>query len=801
VTEEITKKRRSPRKPKAAISVEPYKHVDPGIVLPADEAPVSQSVDMSGITTFDPNEGEINWDSGYIPSLESLGLGPMAIQARDAKGYADILMTAMGNENKSAFADSLAKANARASGAPDLQPYGKISIMPQTYTDGILQWQGIQPEMLLKIATDHLVIKAVVQQRIADVLRYANYATHPWKPGWKIEMREGSDSPSDQDKKEIQDMAQFISNCADGVKDARERDARHYRPLRNFLAAVVRDRFRYDFVSVWTDTDASGKVRGFKAMPADRIRYTVREGFRGDPAVFAVALDDGGRVMQAFNRRELFTVVYNERTDVDAMGYGYSETEMTWRIVRAFTDAFEMNADVFNKNAIPNGILMATGYNNKHVDALSQIWANLKKGTSKQWALPAIGVPKDGKLEILDLSRLKDNDVYFENFMNMLAGVYCAIVGFPVDRLGYNTSGKGPDNKPETDTTSGTIVDIADPGLPPLLSYIEDFINEYIVWTRNPKLQFRFQGKNPKEDARAYEAKMQAATYGERRALSDLPPLQSLAKGKEQKELAALMDLCPSDANMAPVWQNLVSAHLAAKQEAEAPQEKPPGARMTEKKDPAKSEAHGHTSGVRRDSKKESKKALSTLYVCRQVDNADDIIEWAESQGIRNLLNPGDLHVTIAYSKEPVDWDEMGTAPEELNVKASDDRSVSYLGDAGAFVLKFKSPDLTRRWHDLMARGASFDWPSFTPHITICYPPIDSQPDPAYITPYDGPILLGPEIFAPVNQDWALSRKGTLASFGRTPGLVIPDDVSDEEEDDLGLEEQNNVFVGQGQWG
>jgi len=803
--EEKIKKTRT-RKAKPAVNVEIYKPFDTsGIILPDEEALVDQTVDITNIESYNPNEGEADW-GGYIPSLETLGLGPVALQSRDAKSYADIFMKGLEHgETAAGFADSLAKANSRVSGAPDLQPYGKISLMPQTYTDGILQWSGIQPEMLLKIATDHLVVKAVVQQRIADVLRYANYATHPWKPGWKIEMREGADSPTDQDKQEIKDMAQFIMNCADGIRDARERDARHYRPFRNFLAAVVRDRMRYDFVSVWTDTDSSGKVRGFKAMPADRIRYTVREGFRGDPNIFAVALDDGGRVMQAFSRRELFTVVYNERTDVDVMGYGYSETEMTWRIIQAFTDAFEMNSDVFNKNAIPNGILKATGYNNKQLDVLSQIWSNLKRGTSKQWALPAMGVPKDGDLDILDLSRMKDNDGYYENFMNMLAGIYCAITAFPVDRLGYNTSGKGPDNKPEKDTTSGTIVDIADPGLAPLLSYIEDFINEYIVRTRNPKLQFRFQGKNPKEDARAYEAKMQAATYGERRALSDLPPLETLVKDKEHKELAVLMAACPSDANMAPVWQQMVATFMASKLAPEEPAggvtvaKKPPGARMNEKKDPAKSEAHGGTSGVRRDSKAETKKSLQTLYICRPIDNADDIIEWAEGQGIRNIITANDLHVTLIYCKEPVDWEAMGTAPDEVNVKASNDRSISFLGDKGAYVLKFKSNDLTKRWHELMSRGCLSDYPFYTAHITISYQPGEQQ-DLSFVTPYTGAILLGPEIFNPIDEEWYPYTKGALASFGRTPGHVIPDDVSDEEEDDLGLaqEAENNIFVGNG---
>lgn len=50
------------------------------------------------------------------------------------------------------------------------------------------------------------------------------------------------------------------------------------------------------------------------------------------------------------------------------------------------------------------------------------------------------------------------------------------------------------------------------------------------------------------------------------------------------------------------------------------------------------------------------------LYVCRPVVNADQIIAWAKAQGFETALPAEDMHVTICFSKQPVDWSEFSEA-------------------------------------------------------------------------------------------------------------------------------------------
>lgn len=146
--------------------------------------------------------------------------------------------------------------------------------------------------------------------------------------------------------------------------------------------------------------------------------------------------------------------------------------------------------------------------------------------------------------------------------------------------------------------------------------------------------------------------------------------------------------------------------------------------------------------------------APRTLYVRRDVLNAAEIIAWAKEQGFATTLPADDMHVTITFSRDPVDWMEMGsTWEDEVKVPRGGARLMEKFGEAR--VLLFNSNMLRWRHDEMVEKGASWDHPEYQPHITISYDP--DSPDLANVEPYQGEIMLGPEIFQEVFADW-LSR-------------------------------------------
>ena len=141
------------------------------------------------------------------------------------------------------------------------------------------------------------------------------------------------------------------------------------------------------------------------------------------------------------------------------------------------------------------------------------------------------------------------------------------------------------------------------------------------------------------------------------------------------------------------------------------------------------------------------------LYVYRQVLNAKEILRWAKSQGFADLLPAEDLHVTIAYSKTPIDWMKIGGPWAPVNaddtgrlmIPTGGVRLVEPLGEDGLIVLMFVHNDLTWRHEQIRAAGAEWRYPSYQPHTSFARSADGVNLD--LVQPYTGPIALGPEVF------------------------------------------------------
>jgi phage gp29-like protein len=163
------------------------------------------------------------------------------------------------------------------------------------------------------------------------------------------------------------------------------------------------------------------------------------------------------------------------------------------------------------------------------------------------------------------------------------------------------------------------------------------------------------------------------------------------------------------------------------------------------------------------------------LYVHRRLKNAKALIAWAKKQGFGSTVPPSDMHVTVCYSKRPVDWFGMGhawsgAADGSLTVPPGGPRQVHRF-DKGAVVLLFASPELQWRHEEMVEKGASHDFADYRPHVTITYDAAGVDPDK--VEPYDGELVFGPEIFEALDEGW--SDNLTEVSFAESLGGDIVD--------------------------
>jgi hypothetical protein len=583
-------------------------------------------------TPFDINRLRDGSQSGaMLPTLGTRDLRlPIAFQVDGVDAYIAALHATM-DDALHKTSDALVEA-AKAMGVtpPQAFSYSSMSFMPDPANYGLMQWPGLNAESLRKITKENVAPITIIRQRVDDMARYSQVSSHNWKPGWRIVLREASATPTAQDRKDIKEATKFIYNCSmDGTldpeepMDPRERDAHLIAPFEMFLRSFADDALTFDGWSIWTDMDSEDRVRAYANLPAGMIRLAVpTRGYRGNPRHFAALVDETGTPVKPFTRKEMTWRIRNVRNDPSVGPHGWAEAEMAIKLLQAFQGAIELNSDVFQKNGIPNGMLLLKGdyFNQEQIDALMREWTNMKRGVSKLWGMPVMSVPEDGDVEILNFMDLKGQEVRYKDHMNMMMGLCCLVWRFPIRRLGMFVSGQHRDNAPVQDAAI-EIQGADDPGMPPLLIHVEETINPYILWSRWPKLRFEFTSKNPKEDARQYEERKMARTWGEARAEADLPELSKLYKG-DMGPLADIMSGCPEDPVKASVYQTvattMLEAALGISQGAEgegegggsAPKK---GPSMMRQKDPANSQGHGHMAGIRRDSRAERDSAASKV--------------------------------------------------------------------------------------------------------------------------------------------------------------------------------------------
>jgi uncharacterized protein len=142
-----------------------------------------------------------------------------------------------------------------------------------------------------------------------------------------------------------------------------------------------------------------------------------------------------------------------------------------------------------------------------------------------------------------------------------------------------------------------------------------------------------------------------------------------------------------------------------------------------------------------------------TLYVHRPLLNATQLSAYAEALGLQNVMLPVEMHVTLAYSKDPVDWTNSVFIPDHSTVLVEGgERSIQRFGSAVVMVFDYRP--FHQRWAQFIMAGASWDFPEYNAHVTLAYDdtaPVDGMMASGV------PLKFGPERREQVNEEW----KGT----------------------------------------
>lgn len=104
-------------------------------------------------------------------------------------------------------------------------------------------------------------------------------------------------------------------------------------------------------------------------------------------------------------------------------------------------------------------------------------------------------------------------------------------------------------------------------------------------------------------------------------------------------------------------------------------------------------------------------------------EDAKHLVKWAKGEGVKNVYEPDDMHVTLAYSRDYFEYEPEGILKDPIVTKT---REPKFLGkDKNVLVMTLESKELQKRFKECIDAGASYDFPDYIPHVTISGDPGD----------------------------------------------------------------------------
>lgn len=109
-------------------------------------------------------------------------------------------------------------------------------------------------------------------------------------------------------------------------------------------------------------------------------------------------------------------------------------------------------------------------------------------------------------------------------------------------------------------------------------------------------------------------------------------------------------------------------------------------------------------------------------YVGVKLDDSSVQALMELAKHAENRVSPDDIHITVAYSKAPISMQARGNL--KPSVVATPKEYSIFKGNSGGYclVLEVDAPELTARHNEIIRDyGASHDYPTYRPHITLSY--------------------------------------------------------------------------------
>jgi len=445
----------------------------------------------------------------------------------------------------------------------------------------------ISNKTLKDVSVRDWLISAIIQCRVDTLLRFSRPEHRKLEPGFRIVKKDHNSHYTEEERKEIAAIEDFIYNC--GRKEKTPGDDKML--FGEFLKLIGRDALTFGHTAIEKVKTRGGGLHRFRPLPAESV-YLINKNMskkqiesattpssmlqaksdndpKKDQVVNRVDNDYYKYVQMSYDNRQLAQFgdedmifkLFNPQNFADSQGYCYSPLELAIINVTNHMNVENYNSNFFTHGYAARGVLHLKGTVTQQALAnFRRTFYNSISGTQHSWRTPIVAGLDEVQWVPMSASA---REMEYINFNNHLMRILCAQFQIDPMELGldYLISGTGKAPMQQANNEY-KIAYSRERGLVPLLMYVEDLINGDVIPAIDKafgnKYKFLFTGytdETPQTEIAQMQAEM--TVY---KSMNDL--LQQSQKDKINEKVA---DLPMNQAFWALIEKNMTRGEIREK--------------------------------------------------------------------------------------------------------------------------------------------------------------------------------------------------------------------------------------------
>lgn len=368
--------------------------------------------------------------------------------------------------------------------------------------------RGVLSFDVLRRMGDIFIVRSVVNTRVEQVQNFLHFSLDEQRQGYTIRRKRGlldkksiSEELKEEDQRKIEYIVNFLENGGLNEKWA------NFDTFQDFGRKIVFDSLTLDQLAFEITRDKGWNLARFRAVDAALIRLLdsadpkTREAFEkyrfmGYLPRYCMAWQ--GQILQNPTTKE--HVIYypwelgygirNKSTSIYRNGYGTSELETLSEIITWILWGMQYNGNFFSKGSQPKGFINVKNQNidNQVLNEFRQAWTQTMRGVSNAHRVP---IMQGIDLEWIDLQK-SNRDMEFTEWVKFLIIITCSVYRIDPSELGFQFRDQaqifGQDGQKQRLEHS------REKGLKPLLIFMQNIVNKFIVSEIDSDYEFVFTG-------------------------------------------------------------------------------------------------------------------------------------------------------------------------------------------------------------------------------------------------------------------------------------------------------------------